>query len=93
MTGTARNDRTVLILRQAVEDLQQGVNDGLAKRVGRRGDLLVTLVARRKAQLAAFLRNDRLCPLDCPLCQIAAIFDRDCFHRDDLVCSFMDSLR
>lgn len=55
-------------LRQAVENLQQGVDDCLAKGIGRGSDLLVTLVARRQTEVAAFLCNDRLCPLYCPLC-------------------------
>lgn len=59
--------------------------------IGRGSDLLVTLVSRRKAKVAACVRNDRLCPLDCPLCEIAAIFDRESFHCGDLVYSFLDA--
>lgn len=82
-----------LFLQQAVEDFQQGVDDGLAKGIGRGRNLLVTLVARRKTEVAAFLSNNRLCPLDCPLCEIAAISDRDSFYRGDLVYSFLDNPR
>ena len=80
-------------MRQAVENLQQGVDDGLAKGIGRRGDLLVSVVARRKAKIAAFLCNDCLCSFDCPLCEIAAIFDRDSFQRGDLVNGFLSVWR
>lgn len=46
----------------------------------------------RPGKGCSFLRNDRLRPLDCPLREIAAVFDRDSFHGGDFVYRFLDTL-
>lgn len=61
--------------KQAVEYLEQRIDDRLAKRVRCFGDLLVTMVTGGQREIPALLGDDRLGPLDRPLGEVAAVGD------------------
>ena len=56
----ARSARPRLLLHQAVKDFQQGIDDGLAKGVGRRSDFVFAMIPRGDGEIAAFFGDDRL---------------------------------
>ena len=55
----ARSARPRLLLHQAVKDFQQGIDDGLAKGVGRRSDFVFAMIPRGDGEIAAFFGDDR----------------------------------
>ena len=77
-TGTDPNGSRNLLFHETIEDLQQGIHDRLAERIGGGGDLFVALLSLGERKVAAFLGNNRLRPLYGPKGEIAAAGDR---HR------------
>jgi hypothetical protein len=61
MTATGRSvDRGLFLRHQAVEDVEQRIDDGLSQRIRRFRDLFIALVAGRQRKVAALIGDDRL---------------------------------
>lgn len=79
---TPRSGVRSILGEEAVEDLQKGIDDGLAERIGASCHFLVALIASSEREVAALVRDNGFRPLDRPLREVSAAGDS---HRFDLI--------
>jgi hypothetical protein len=68
-----------VVWQETIEDLQQGINDRLAKGVGGVGNLVVGHLACCQRQIGTLFGDNGARSFDGPLSKIAAIFNGHCF--------------
>ena len=75
----------LLLLEQAIENLEQGIDNRLTERITGLGNLSLIHVACRQRQVAPLFSNDGTGTFDRPLSEVCAIANRCGFHADPIL--------